>query len=265
MNNQSVTDYSIQTPKGKIFACSWKPKKTINRVPMVLFHDSLGCIQLWRDFPEVLANATGRQVFAYDRLGFGRSDKREDKPTADFIEVEAKEYFPLVKKALGLNEFIGFGHSVGGAMAVTCAFHQQRDCVAVITEAAQAFVEDRTLEGISVAKKNFEDSSQFSKIEKYHSDKALWVLRAWTDVWLSKEFSEWSLKEILPSLQCPLLAIHGLNDEYGSQKFPEMIANLSGGPSKKLILPDCGHVPHKERPNEVLSAVTEFLENLSSI
>lgn len=259
MSHRLISDHLIETPKGNIFARSWKPKEALDKIPIVLFHDSLGCIQLWRDFPEALANATRKKVIAYDRLGFGRSDKREDKPTTGFIEAEATESFPLVKKSLGFNEFIAFGHSVGGAIAITCASHQQKSCIAVITESAQAFVEDKTIQGIKIAKKSFEDPSQFSKLEKYHDDKALWVLQAWTDVWLSKEFSEWSLKEILPRLKCPVLAIHGKNDEYGSQAFPEMIVHLSGGESKKLILSTCGHAPHKEQPNEVLSAVQEFL------
>lgn len=148
-------------------------------------------------------------------------------------------------------------------MAVLCAGRFPKECVAVIAESAQAFVEDRTLESISNAKKIFKDPEQFSKIEKYHDRKALWVLKAWTDVWLSKEFASWSLKDELPKVTCPLLAIHGSKDEYGSQKFPEMIAAMTRGHSEKLILPDCGHVPHKEMQEVVLAAVVQFLSTLN--
>ena len=130
----------------------------------------------------------------------------------------------------------------------------------LITESAQAFVEDRTLQGISTAKRNFDDPSQFAKIEKYHDDKALWVLQAWTEVWLSPEFSDWSLKSELPKVQSPLLAIHGGKDEYGSLEFPKTIVRLAGGFAEELILPDCGHVPHKEMPETVVDSVTKFLK-----
>lgn len=147
-------------------------------------------------------------------------------------------------------------------MAVHRASAFPNECVAVITEAAQAFVEARTLEGIEVAQRNFKDPLQFAKIEKYHGAKARWVLEAWTDIWLSSEFATWSLESALPQVTSPLLAIHGEQDEYGSLKFPEVITSSAGGPSQKVILPECGHVPHKEQMPAVLNAVSDFLKNL---
>lgn len=263
MNRQTKAEHWIETPRGRIFGQSWLPRDCESSAPIVLFHDSLGCIQLWRDFPSLLAEATKRKVIAYDRLGFGKSDRRNEKSPLDFVTEEAELLFPLLRDRLGFEKFVAFGHSVGGAMAVLCAGRFPKECVAVITESAQTFVEDRTLEGISAAKKNFENPEQFTKIEKYHGDKALWVLRAWTDVWLSAEFASWSLKDELPKVKCPLLAIHGEKDEYGSQKFPEMLAGTTGGPAEKLILSGCGHIPHKEKQEVVLKAVARFLKNQS--
>lgn len=257
MNHQ---DHWIETLKGRIFLRSWKPENLSNKTPIILFHDSLGCVQLWRNFPTALAEATGREVIAYDRLGFGNSDERTDKPGIDFISKEAEEIFPLIVSELNLDSFIVFGHSVGGAMAVHCAALFPKKCVAVITESTQAFVEDRTRDGISQAKKFFEDPQQFAKLEKHHGSKALWVLKAWIDVWLAEDFSSWSLELTLPKVQCPVLAIHGENDEYGSHKFPEMISSLVSGPFEKLIISECGHVPHKEKEDIVLNTTFNFLE-----
>lgn len=258
-------DVWIETPDGRIFARSWTPSNLgESKSPILLFHDSLGCIQLWRDFPELLANATGRVVFAYDRLGFGKSDKRMEPALPDFIDEEAGVYFPIICRELKIDRAVLFGHSVGGAMAITCASLFPERCERVITEAAQAFVEDRTLEGISIAKKNFESPSEFARLEKYHGEKALWVLKAWTEVWLSKEFSNWSLKEALPKVQCSVLALHGDKDEFGSRKFPEMIADLSGGPSEMKLLENCGHVPHKEQTQSVLKEVCRFIGGTKS-
>ena len=111
--------------------------------PIVLMHDSLGCVELWRDFPEQLARETGRSVIAYDRLGFGRSDpnaRRLRRPPAS-VEAEAREGFRQLREALGIGPFVAFGHSVGGGMAICCAGVYESDCQALITESAQAFAE----------------------------------------------------------------------------------------------------------------------------
>lgn len=264
-NKHSATDHWIQTPNGKIFARSWKPQNSYladqDSTPILLFHDSLGCIQLWRQFPALLADATGRTVYAYDRLGFGQSEIQIKPSPISFIEDEARIYFPLICKQLGLETVILFGHSVGGAMAVNCASLYPELCEAVITESSQAFVEDRTVEGILAAKKNFAQPGEISKLEKYHGDKALWVLKAWTDVWLSTEFANWSLKEALPKVHCPVLAIHGDKDEFGSHLFPEMITHLAGGHSEMRLFENCGHVPHKEQTQVVLETVAQFLKS----
>lgn len=152
-----VLDHVVKTPKGSLFAKSWNPQDHAEKSPILLLHDSLGCVQLWRDFPEKLAQTTRRQVIAYDRLGFGKSDKNINKPEIDFIAREAEEFFPIIKNQIGFKEFALFGHSVGGAMAVLIAKKFSKECVAVITESAQAFVEDRTLEGIKAAQKIFQN------------------------------------------------------------------------------------------------------------
>jgi pimeloyl-ACP methyl ester carboxylesterase len=231
-----------------------------NRPPLILLHDSLGSVDQWRDFPDALAAATGRQVFAYDRLGFGGSTPRAERPSVDFISEEAVTFFPPMQRALGVTRFALFGHSVGGAMALVIAAAQPEACEAVITEAAQAFVEPRTLAGIRAAKAQFEKPGQFEKMVKWHGEKARWVLDAWTEVWLSREFASWSLDQELGKVTCPVLVIHGDRDEYGSLEFPRRIAGGAAGPSQLAILADCGHVPHREKRQEVLRLTYGFLE-----
>lgn len=258
----TTTDHWIKSSQGKIFARSWSSENpsTKDKAPILLFHDSLGCTQLWRDFPEALARSTDRIVISYDRLGFGQSDAQVYPAHIDFIENEAQVYFKLVTDYFKSAQFILFGHSVGGAMAVYCASLFPEKCVAVITESSQAFVEDRTLAGISIAKRSFENLTEFNKLKKYHGDKALWVLKAWTEVWLSKEFSSWSLESALKKTNRPLLAMHGENDEFGSKKFPEMISQMTIGPSEMQLLENCGHVPHREQLDMVLQIVNSFLK-----
>lgn len=256
-------DTWVEHLHGRIFVRTWESSRYTSgahdKAPIVLFHDSLGCVDLWRDFPAHLCEATGRRIIAYDRLGFGRSDPRTDKLALDFVSDEAKTYFPVVREQLGFQKFILFGHSVGGGMSVYCAARFPADCEALITESAQAFLEDRTVEGIRIAKQQFKDERQFERLEKYHGAKARWVLDAWTETWLDPAFASWSLASILPQVTCPTLAIHGAFDEYGSTRHPESIAQLSGGPSRVEIIADTYHVPHRERPESIIKLVSGFI------
>lgn len=257
-----TTDSFVKVSGGSIFVRQWRSEGA-QRSPLVLLHDSLGSVELWRDFPALLAEVLNRHVIAYDRLGFGKSTLRTDRPSITFIDDEA-ENFPAVRNGLGLERFALFGHSVGGAMAVRIAAALQDSCEAVITESAQCFVEPRTLEGIRAAQTLFEDPGQLQKLAKWHGDRAQWVLDAWIKVWLSPEFAQWSLDPHLGRVICPLLAIHGDQDEYGSEEFPRRIASGVSGPSQMILLKDCGHVPHRERQQEILRLTTSFLKEAAS-
>ena len=258
-----VLDSLIDVPGGSVFVRRWSVARS-ERPPIVLLHDSLGSVEQWRDFPAALARATNRPAIAYDRLGFGRSTPRLQRPSVDFVSEEAVRVFPPLRRALGITRFSLFGHSVGGAMALVIATLQEEACEAVVTESAQAFVEPRTLAGIQSAKEQFDDPRHFERLARWHGAKAQWVLDAWTEVWLSREFSSWSLDGHLGNIKCPVLAIHGDLDEYGSVEFPRRITSGVKGPSQLAILSRCGHVPHRERPEEVLPLTSAFLEQVAA-
>lgn len=262
MRHVSTEQYWIDTLQGRLFAQCWNTEGT-QKAAIVLMHDSLGCVELWRDFPERLARACGRRVIAYDRLGFGRSDVCPGELPLSFVEDEARSGFQAVCNYFDLSQFVVFGHSVGGGMAVCCAASHSDRCKAVITESAQAFVEAATRDGIRQAERLFSEPGQFERLHRYHADKARWVLRAWVDTWLSTAFNDWSLDAQLRRVGCPMLALHGDRDEYGSTHQPERIAANAGGPVSVEILPDCGHVPHREYPDAVLTTVCAFLRLLN--
>jgi pimeloyl-ACP methyl ester carboxylesterase len=257
-----TSEHELAVGAGHIYAKCWQPAQLTAAAPVVLLHDSLGCVALWRDFPEQLCGATGRTVVAYDRLGFGRSSSRHELPSLRFVSEESEIYLPRVLDALGIDRVVLCGHSVGGGMAIIGAGQLGPRCAAVISESAQAFVEDRTRQGIVRAQAVFQDPRAFAKLQQYHGDKATWVLHAWTDTWLSEAFADWSLADALPAMRCPALVIHGAQDEYGSTAFPETIARLAGGPTQLHILQDCGHVPHRTERAAVLAAMTRFLAEL---
>lgn len=261
-----ITTFDIATPQGNIHAKRWQVEAenidNAENCPVVLLHDSLGSVDLWRDFPENLAirfanQGQPRAVIAYDRLGFGQSDAREQLPSFDFIAEEATDYFPLIKKHLGIDDFIVIGHSVGGAMGVHIA-STHADCQALVTMASQAFVEQKTIDGIMNAKTQFAQAGQIERLQKWHGDKANWVLSAWTDIWLADAFKTWLLDGVMNKVTCPVLAIHGENDEYGSTAFPEFISQ-STDKGEMLIFSDCGHMPHKEQKQQTIDAIVKFL------
>jgi pimeloyl-ACP methyl ester carboxylesterase len=197
-------------------------------------------------------------VVAYDRLGFGRSSERPDLPGPDFIREEAELIFPVLRAELGVTDFSLFGHSVGGSMALVMASRATDACRFVVGESAQAFVEDRTIAGVQAAKASFQQPEQLDRLKRWHGQKAQWVLDAWTEAWLSPAFASWSLATDLPLVKCPILVIHGDQDEYGSVRFPEFICRNAGGPTEMHILKGCGHVPHREQPDTVLDLVSRF-------
>ena len=258
----STREHWISTEKGQLFAQDWTPAEARGE-PILLLHDSLGCVALWRDFPEQLARTTGRPVIAYDRLGFGRSERYPGALPLGFIDDEARVNFPALRQHFGFERCVVFGHSVGGAMAVACAAQHPQACAALITESAQAFVEHQTRDGIRAAEQEFAQEGQLERLQKYHGEKAFWVLRAWVDTWLSNDFSDWNLDAELALVKCPILSLHGEQDEYGSAAHPERLTSVPGVPSVLKLLPDCGHVPHRQQQAVVLEAVEDFLRRFS--
>jgi pimeloyl-ACP methyl ester carboxylesterase len=254
-------DLSVATPGGALFVRIWGGRERCRAVPpILLFHDSLGSVELWREFPAALAQSTGRPVIAYDRLGFGRSDPHPGVLPFAFVRDEAHSSVPALRTALEIDRMVLFGHSVGGAMAVVTAARFAESTVSVITESAQSFVEERTLAAIRAAKVSFEAPGQVERLVRYHGDKAAWVLNAWTESWLRPRFATLVLDNYLRRLRCPVLAIHGDRDEFGSLAQPRRIAALAATHTETVILEDTGHVPHREKPDLVLRAVSTFLD-----
>ncbi len=259
------TDLWIDGSHGRMFVRSWFPERDAlrpNHAPILLLHESLGCIEQWKDFPSALAQATGRTVVAYDRLGFGRSDRLTAPPAPTFVEDEAVHGFACVLEHLGIERFVVLGHSVGGSMAVHCAARYPEACQAMITMSAVTFVEQRTLSGIRQARAWFADPAQRERLRRYHGERSDWVLSAWIDTWLAPDFATWTLAHALPAVGCPSLAIHGDDDEFGSERHPQMIADHASGQVEQALLSGVGHVPHREQPELVLERIERFLQRI---
>ncbi|MEG2047347.1 MAG: alpha/beta hydrolase [Comamonas sp.] len=269
----TTQSFRIATARGELQVQRWQTAAVaattgatsgvVAPAPIVLLHDSLGAVALWRDFPAQLAQATQREVLAYDRLGFGLSDAAPGPLGADFVAQEAHSDFAALQQMLELQHFVVLGHSVGGGMAAHVAAAYPQQCVALVTESAQTFVEDRTLEGIRVARDQFAQPGQLERLSRYHGDKAAWVLSAWVDTWLSPAFADYRLQAALEQVRCPVLAIHGEQDEYGSLVHPRNIATWVPGAVEQEIVAGGGHVPHREQPERIVARIAQFLQPLA--
>lgn len=236
------------------------PSNTSQERPTLVFlHDSLGCIQLWRDFPEKLALATQCNTFLYDRQGYGQSapfSMEQRKPS--YLEEEAYILEGVLQKA-GIQQAILFGHSDGGSIALVAAADYPERIKGIITEGAHVFVEEITLSGIRAAVDAYKSTPLPQKLAKYHGDKTEQVFLAWTDTWLSPGFRSWNIEEYLPRIQCPGLIIQGKSDEYGTEAQVDAIVEQTGGKAEKWMIPGIGHSPHKEATKEVLERSAYFI------
>lgn len=244
---------------GQIYLQIWDSPDTdaaAGRAPILLFHDSLGAVAMWRSFPQALAQASGRRVIAYDRLGFGLSDARTDQLEVNFIRHEAEVVVPQICTQLGITHFIACGHSVGGGIAITLAAQMPDACAALITIAAQAVNEPMTRAGIAQARADFQNPQNLARLARYHGDKARWVVDAWTETWLSPAFKDWNLDAEISRIRCPVLVLHGNQDEYGSAAQPARIAQSADA---RLRMLPTGHVPHRENEPLLVREIVQFL------
>lgn len=232
------------------------------RPVLVFLHDSLGCVQLWRDIPAQLAEATGCNVLVYDRVGYGKSSPMltYERPV-NYMELEADFLNDLLTE-LNINNALLFGHSDGGTIALIMAAKYPEKIKAVICEAGHIFVEEVTLKGVYDAWEAYKTTNLPERLAKYHGDKVEMLFKAWTETWTREDYRSWNIEYLLKDIHCPLLFIQGEADEYGTLDQVEKTVTQVNGPAAKYIIPGIGHTPHKEIPEPVLKKATEFIREL---
>jgi pimeloyl-ACP methyl ester carboxylesterase len=233
-----------------------------DRPVLVFLHEGLGCIEIWRDFPETLCESLGCSGLVYDRRGYGGSEMFEGPWPVDYLEVESLTYLPALLKECNIDNAILIGHSDGGTIAlITAASHINIVC-GIITEAAHIFVEQITIEGIRNAIEAFETTSLKKKFVRYHKEHTETIFYRWANRWLSPEFSDWDIQKNLSKITCPVLVLQGEDDDYGTPAQVEGIASQVSGPVRVKLIPDCGHTPHFQAKDIVLLEMTQFIEEL---
>ncbi|MBK1665999.1 alpha/beta hydrolase [Rhodospirillum rubrum] len=227
---------------------------------LVFLHEGLGSIGQWKAFPQALCAATGLPGFLYERQGFGGSDPIVPGPRPlDYLDHEATRVLPAVLDRLGIDQPVLVGHSDGATLALLFAAAFPTRAKAVVSIAAHVFVEEITLAGIDAAVRAWDHGDLRDRLSRHHGANTEGAFRGWAETWRLPAFRDWSMTASLPAIRCPLLAIQGEDDTYGSPRQVATIVALAGGPAKPLMMPGCGHMPHLQVPERTVEAAGRFI------
>ena len=247
------------TAARRSLAYEWVGEDSGGKPTLVFLHEGLGSIRQWRDFPAQLAAATGCRALVYDRYGYGQSDVlAEPRRTVQFMHDEALLSLPDLLRASRIQNPVLIGHSDGASIALihAGAGYEVRGVVAM---APHVFIEPVCLSSIRKAAETFATTDLRARLGRYHRD-ARRTFYGWADVWLDPGFEGWDIRDdFLPKIACPLLAIQGYDDEYGTMAQLDEIARRVKVPCELLKLGKCGHAPFRDRPEEVLRGVARFI------
>lgn len=233
---------------------------------LVFLHEGLGSVAMWRDFPARLCAATGCRGLVYSRPGYGCSTPRppDERWEPDFLEIQALEVLPALLDAVGVDSkrerVILFGHSDGGSIALIHAAQFGAQLAGIVVLAPHIKVEAISIGSIERARVLYETTEFRSRLARFHDDVDS-AFYGWNDVWLDQRFEAWSIESALERIACPVLAIQGVDDEYGTMAQIDGIATR-GAHCQLLKLEACGHSPHRDQPEQVMQAVRDWLVTL---
>lgn len=229
---------------------------------IVMLHEGLGSVSLWRDVPDRIAKATGLPVFAYSRAGYGQSDLADLPRPLDYMTREAVDVLPEVLDQVGAAHYILLGHSDGATIAAEYAGRVSDMRIrGIILIAPHFFTEEMGLAEIAKAREAYEATDLKDKMARHHRDPDN-TFRGWNESWLAPGFKDWNVAEVIDYWRIPCLAIQGRDDQYGTLAQIEEIETRTYSPADIAVIDGARHAPHLEAPEETLAAITEFCDHL---
>jgi pimeloyl-ACP methyl ester carboxylesterase len=228
---------------------------------IVMLHEGLGSLAMWRDFPQRAAAATGAEVVTYSRRGYGQSDPLPGPRNVDYMHGEATDVLPRLLKALDISRPLLVGHSDGASIAIIHA-GSGFAVAGLVLMAPHVFVEDLTVASIAAIKEVWKTTDLGARLGRYHRD-AEHTFWAWNDIWLLPAFKRWNIEALVPKIAAPMMVIQGLDDEYGTPAQCEAIKALARAPCELVMLEACKHSPHRDQPDRTLEAIRRFFGSLA--
>lgn len=231
---------------------------------LIFLHEGLGSVAMWRDFPARLCEATQTRGLVYSRYGYGASTPKapDEKWPVSYMHEQAGDALPALLSALGLQDErpVLYGHSDGASISLLYAALYPDRVKGIVVAAPHIFVEDVSITSIAAAREAYLNTDLPKRLGKFHRDvdAAFW---GWNDIWLNPEFRAWNIESHLPQISCPVLAIQGEDDEYGTLAQIQGIARVVPG-TELCILANCRHSPHKDQTDSVIASVQGFLRRL---
>lgn len=234
-------------------------------LPLIVFlHEGLGSVSMWKDFPRLLCEAAGCRGLVYSRPGYGRSTPRppDEAWTIDFMHRQAHDVLPALLRALGVDTTTDrpwlFGHSDGGSIALLHAARFADQVAGAVVMAPHIKVEEFGLVSIRAAREAYRHGTLRAGLARHHDDPDS-AFKGWNDIWLDPAFPAWNIEAELANMRCPLLAIQGEDDPYGT------MAQIDGirarAPQTELLkLPSCGHSPHRDQAQTVIASASRFIQ-----
>ena len=229
--------------------------------PIVMLHEGLGSVAMWKDFPHRVAHAANRDVVVYSRAGYGRSAPATLPYGVRYMHDEALVALPRLLDACGIVRPILLGHSDGASIALIHAGASDRPVAGLALMAPHVIVEDVSIESIAAAKVAWRTTDLRAKLARYHDD-VDGAFTGWNDIWLHPDFRDWNIEDLVRDVRCPILAIQGEDDEYGTFDQIERIERLAPD-VERVRLADCRHSPHRDQPEVVLEALVRFVDRLA--
>lgn len=246
------------TLDGRRLETAWWGPDAGHAPTLVLLHEGLGCVALWRDVPDRLAAETGCRIFAYSRFGYGQSDPVTLPRPMTYMHDEALKVLPRVLDEAGVSRAVLIGHSDGGSIAAIHAGAIRDPRIAgIVLIAAHFFVEDRNIDSIAQIRTDYETTDLRSRLARYHANVDI-AFRGWNDAWLDPRFRDFDITGYLPSITVPVLGLQGADDPYGTEAQLKVLERTVNSPLETRLIQGARHSPHLEAKQATLAAIAAF-------
>lgn len=262
-----LIDVVTQNPhlmvNGRRLEFAWHGPGPEQAPTLVFLHEGLGCVAMWRDFPAKLAAMTGCGAFVYSRFGYGQSESCALPRPLTFMHEEGLRVLPEVLATAGIRQCVLIGHSDGGSIAIIYAGGTLAAPLrGLILEAPHLFCESLTRQSIERVTAQYHQGELQQRLEKYHGANTACAFEGWSGAWLHPDFVSWNIEHYVAKINVPILLIQGEQDEYGTTAQVEAIARQARAGVDVLLLPDCGHAPHRDQEAATLQAMSAFVSRI---